>query len=58
MPTRICPQTLTLYRDGMDWKFWLDGEEQYATLQQLGLYSRNAPFSGEAWLLIGTVAQK
>lgn len=32
-------QTLTLYRDGMDWKFWLDGEEQYATLQQLGLYS-------------------
>ena len=50
-------QTLTLYRDGMDWKFWLDGEEQYATLQQLGLYSRNAPFSGEAWLLIGTVAQ-
>ena len=27
------------------------------TLQQLGLYSRNAPFSGEAWLLIGTVAQ-
>ena len=51
------PQTLTLYRDGMDWKFWLDGEEQYATLQQLGLYSRNAPFSGEAWLLIGTVAQ-
>lgn len=51
------PQTLTLYRDGMDWKFWLDGEEQYATLQQLGLYSRNAPFSGEAWLLIGIVAQ-
>ena len=50
-------QTLTLYRDGMDWKFWLDGEEQYATLQQLELYSRNAPFSGEAWLLIGTVAQ-
>ena len=51
------PQTLTLHRDGMDWMFWLDGEEQYATLQQLGLYSRNAPFSGEAWLLIGTVAQ-
>lgn len=51
------PQTLTLYRDGMDWMFWLDGEEQYATLQKLGLYSRNAPFSGEAWLLIGTVAQ-
>lgn len=51
------PQTLTLYRDGMDWKFLLDGEEQYATLQKLGLYSRNAPFSGEAWLLIGTVAQ-
>ena len=51
------PQTLTLYRDGMDWMFWLDGEEQYATLRQLGLYSRNAPFSGEAWLLIGTVAQ-
>lgn len=50
-------QTLTLHRDGMDWKFWLDGEEQYATLQQLELYSRNAPFSGEAWLLIGTVAQ-
>ena len=46
------PQTLTLYRDGMDWMFWLDGEEQYATLQQLGLYSRNAPFSGEAWLLL------
>lgn len=51
------PQTLTLYRDEMDWMFWLDGEEQYATLQQLGLYSRNAPFSGEAWLLIGTVAK-
>lgn len=26
------PQTLTLYRDGMDWMFWLDGEEQYAAL--------------------------
>ena len=51
------PRTLTLYRDGMDWKFWLDGEEQYATFQQLGLYNRNAPFSGEAWLLIGTVAK-
>ena len=51
-------QTITLYRDGMDWKFWLDGEEQYASIQQMGLYNRNAPFSGEAWLLIGTVAKK
>ena len=52
------PQTFTLYRNGTDWKFWLDGKEQYATLQQLGLYNRNAPFSGEAWLLLGTVAKK
>mgnify|MGYP002581584486 CR=1 FL=1 len=36
------PQTLTMYRDGMDWMFWLDGEEQYATLQQLGLWPQEA----------------
>ena len=51
-------ETITLYREGNAWKFWLDGEEQYASLQQMGLYSRNAPFSGEAWVLIGTVAKK
>lgn len=50
--------TFHLYREGNDWKFWLAGKEQYATIQQLNLYNRNAPFSGEKWLLIGTVGKQ
>ena len=50
--------SLSLYREGINWRFWLDGEEQYATIQTMGLYNRNAPFSQEGWVLIGTVAKK
>ena len=50
--------SISLYREGTDWRFWLAGEEQYATIQTMGLYNRNAPFSQEGWVLIGTVAKK
>ena len=32
-----------------------DDETGYAAVQNLDLYSRNAPFSNEKWLLVGTV---
>lgn len=51
-------ETIPLYREGTSWRFWLDGEEQYATIQPMNLYSRNAPFSKEGWMLVGTVSKK
>ena len=38
-------------------EYWLeaDGASYYAAVSPLKLYARNAPFSGEQWLLIGTV---
>ena len=38
-------------------EYWLeaDGASYYAAVSPLKLYARNAPFSGEQWLLVGTV---
>lgn len=36
----------------------IDGTRYFASEQPLALYSRNAPFSGEHWLLIGLVPVK
>ena len=38
-------------------EYWLEAEDAsyYAAVSPLKLYARNAPFSGEQWLLIGTV---
>ena len=44
-----CRQT-----DGEHW-LTLNDETGYAAVQSLDLYSRNAPFSNEKWLLVGTV---
>ena len=44
-----CRQT-----DGERW-LTLNNETGYAAVQNLDLYSRNAPFSNEKWLLMGTV---
>ena len=44
-----CRQT-----DGERW-LTLNDETGYAAVQNLDLYSRNAPFSNEKWLLVGTV---
>ena len=44
-----CRQT-----DGERW-LTLNNETGYAAVQSLDLYSRNAPFSNEKWLLVGTV---
>ena len=40
--------------DGERW-LTLNDETGYAAVQSLDLYSRNAPFSNEKWLLVGTV---
>ena len=44
-----CRQT-----DGERW-LTLNDETGYAAVRSLDLYSRNAPFSNEKWLLVGTV---
>lgn len=38
-----------------DYLLKLNGKKYYATLKPLQLYSRNAPFFDEQWVLIGTV---
>ena len=35
----------------------MDGKQQIASIRQISLYSRNAPFSGERWLLVGVVGE-
>ena len=41
-------------------EYWMevDGASYYAAVTPLQLYARNAPFSGEQWLLIGTVENR
>lgn len=52
------PETMTLTREGENWKMWLGDEKEYACIRELSLYSRNAPFSGQKWLLMGTVSEQ
>lgn len=46
---------IVLHKKGKSYWFDLDGERQYACLREISLYSRNAPFSDEHWLLLGVV---
>jgi len=48
---------ITLNRTNDYWFYTLDGGQQIASLRQISLYNRNAPFSGERWLLIGVVGR-
>lgn len=47
--------SITLHRKGSFYWFDLDGERQYVALREINLYSRNAPFSNEHWVLMGAV---
>ena len=48
---------LTLHRAKDYWYYPSGGADQVASIRQISLYSRNAPFSGERWLLIGVVGR-
>ena len=48
---------LTLHRAKDYWYYPSGGADQVASIRQISLYSRNAPFSGERWLLIGVVGK-
>lgn len=46
---------LTLIRNRDYWYYGTGEGQQIASIRQISLYSRNAPFSSERWLLIGVV---
>ena len=48
---------LTLHRAKGYWYYSSGGTDQVASIRQISLYNRNAPFSGERWLLIGVVGK-
>lgn len=48
---------LTLHRAKDHWYYLSGGADQVASIRQISLYDRNAPFSGERWLLIGVVGR-
>ena len=48
-------ETIVLHRDGKAWYFDQDGIRNYAALREIEMYSRNAPFSNEHWVLVGAV---
>ena len=53
VPLQNAKWELTLQRSNNCWYYMMDGKQQIASIRQIGLYSRNAPFSGERWLLVG-----
>ena len=55
VPLRNAKWELTLQRSNNCWYYMMDGKQQIASIRQISLYSRNAPFSGERWLLVGVV---
>lgn len=55
VPLRNAKWELTLQRSNNCWYYMMNGKQQIASIRQIGLYSRNAPFSGERWLLVGVV---
>ena len=57
VPLQNAKWELTLQRSNNCWYYMMDGKQQIASIRQIGLYSRNAPFSGERWLLIGVVGR-
>lgn len=57
VPLRNAKWELTLQRSNNCWYYMMNGKQQIASIRQIGLYSRNAPFSGERWLLVGVVGE-
>ena len=57
VPLRNAKWELTLRRSDNYWYYMMDGKQQIASIRQISLYSRNAPFSGERWLLVGVVGK-
>ena len=57
VPLRNAKWELTLRRSNNYWYYMMDGKQQIASIRQISLYSRNAPFSGERWLLVGVVGK-
>lgn len=57
VPLRNAKWELTLQRSNNCWYYMMDGKPQIASIRQISLYSRNAPFSGERWLLVGVVGE-
>ena len=49
---------LTYQRSGMGGRITVDGQSYYGCAMPLTLYSRNAPFSGEHWMLLGMAAEQ
>ena len=47
--------SIVLHREGKAWYFDQNGTRQYAALREIEMYSRNAPFSNEHWVLVGAV---
>ncbi len=48
-------ENIVLHRDGKAWYFDQNGIRNYAALREIEMYSRNAPFSNEHWVLVGAV---
>lgn len=48
---------ITLRRTSDYWFYTMDAGQQISSIRQISLYNRNAPFSGERWLLIGVVGR-
>ena len=53
----LTTEKLRLERDASSWKYTLGKEQQRCSVQPLSLYSRNAPFANENWLILGAVEE-
>ena len=53
----LTTEKLRLERDAGSWKYTLGKEQQRCSVRPLSLYSRNAPFANENWLILGAVEE-
>ena len=53
----LTTEKLRLERDASSWKYTLGKEQQRCSVRPLSLYSRNAPFANETWLILGAVEE-
>ena len=53
----LTTEKLRLERDAGSWKYTLGKEQQRCSVRPLSLYSRNAPFANETWLILGAVEE-
>ena len=53
----LTTEKLRLERDAGSWKYTLGKEQQRCSVRPLSLYSRNAPFANEKWLILGAVEE-